>query len=378
MTDYTIVNSGKVTGGAGIDRLTYVYNGTSSLGVTLNFPIGSYDTGYSGVFDGPGRNDGTFSGIETFTFIDRSNGNDRITAGDGHDVMKGGAGNDILDSRGGLDTVDGGTGIDIWGGDLSATSEDIVIDVNGDFTYLGSGWVRNVEGLQLLTGSGKDLITCHRSLAVDDIVNTGDNDDTIRLNLGGADSVGGGTGRDTLSLSVNRGTGVTAVDFFLSMTGGYYGLFAGANGHEVSFSDVERFRFSDFAGGDDTIHSGIFADMLYGGSGNDDLNGDGGKDWITGEEGRDVITGGRGDDGLKGGNGHDTFVYDHLRKEGTDTIEDYNYYFDRIQIAGGNFAELVIAKINATDVSVTLSTGTVIILENVHLADITADTFVFV
>ena len=71
-----------------------------------------------------------------------------------------GADNDIIHSGGGIDVVDGGDGNDRWGANMSFATHDIVIDLNGSSTFLGTGSVVNVEGFGgLTTGSGNDTLT---------------------------------------------------------------------------------------------------------------------------------------------------------------------------------------------------------------------------
>lgn len=60
-----------VSGGDGSDRLTLLWDAAASTsGITLSSITGSLAAGYSGLFDGAGSNNVSFSGIEHFTVID--------------------------------------------------------------------------------------------------------------------------------------------------------------------------------------------------------------------------------------------------------------------------------------------------------------------
>ena len=60
--------------------------------------------------------------------------------------------NDVINSGGGIDVIDGGGGSS-WGADLSFATDDIVIDLNGPSTFLGSGRWSMSRLRRLTTGS---------------------------------------------------------------------------------------------------------------------------------------------------------------------------------------------------------------------------------
>ena len=60
--------------------------------------------------------------------------------------------------------------------------------------------------------------------------------------------------------------------------------------------------------GNDTLQGSTLSDSISGGAGNDSLTGAGGNDSIYGDAGNDVITGGSGNDKLYGGDGNDTIA----------------------------------------------------------------------
>ena len=158
MADILVTNTsgGSTITGTPADRLVVTY--TVDGGVTLTGFTGSLATGYSGSFDGPGSTTTSTSRASapsrSPTLATASTTSPPATA---TTPFTTGADNDIIHSGGGIDVVDGGDGIDRWGADMSFATDDIVIDLNGSSTFLGTGSVVNVEGFDgLTTGSGND------------------------------------------------------------------------------------------------------------------------------------------------------------------------------------------------------------------------------
>lgn len=377
--DITLYNGGtdSVDGGAGSDTLNVVC-AIASNDIYLTNLTEDAEGGYSGKFDGQGGNDIYFSHIETFTFVDRWGGNDIINTGKGNDVLSGGGGDDSLLGGQGIDRIDGGVGNDRWGGDLSFTNENISINVNGGSTFLGSGSVRNIEALNLITGGGNDTVKGHVSSAMSDSIATGGGNDAVTLFLNSTDWVDGGAGKDTLTVNNTADTGgVWLMNLTLNAGGGYDGKFDGTGGLDIYFTGIERFVFADTAGGADIINAGDLGDSLLGGGGNDQLSGGGGADKIFGDAGLDTITGGAGKDRLSGGDEADVFVYDRTADEARDTILDFADGVDKIRIAGGSMIGVTIAASGLSDTLVSLSSGTDILLKGVA-AGIGGEDFLFV
>ncbi|MDT8853492.1 calcium-binding protein [Paracoccaceae bacterium Fryx2] len=276
-----------VTGGTGDDSLTIINNlegGVLVQGFT-NYSDGSH----GGIFNALGNNDITFSGIERIAFTDNGGGADNITTGRGNDTISAGGGNDTINSGSGTDIIDGGDGIDIWSVNLGAATTAIDLDLNAAVsTFLGTGSLRNVEGFgSLFTGLGNDRITGHRSAAVSDTINTGGGDDTITLWHGGNDSVTGGSGSDTLVVVNEIAGGMETQGFTNYSDGGHGGIFNASGNNDISFFGIERFSYTDLAGG---------ADRITTGRGNDTINGGGGNDTINSGSGIDIVDGGAGID----------------------------------------------------------------------------------
>jgi len=87
------------------------------------------------------------------------------------------------------------------------------------------------------------------------------------------------------------------------------------------------------------IYGGQGDDDIYGGPGNDLLLGGPGDDDIEGGEGNDILTGGSGFDYLKGGPGADYFGF-LSPNDDTDTINDFEYVFDKFAIVDEMFGNL--------------------------------------
>ncbi|MCY3670794.1 MAG: hypothetical protein OXH14_06890 [Alphaproteobacteria bacterium] len=133
----------------------------------------------------------------------------------------------------------------------------------------------------------------------------------------------------------------------------------------------------DAGGGDDTIWGRQSHETLFGGTGDD---------WIVGGEGSDRIVGGAGDDVLTGGDlmsddaDPDTFVF--APGEGHDRITDFTCGEDIIDLSAfdgiGAFSDLT-ARQDGEDVVIDFSGngGGSITLENVSLAELDEDDFVF-
>ncbi len=380
-------SSDTVDGGAGEDRLTVTYDVDTNDVWLTNLEVDPTG-GYSGRFDGKGSNDIDFTGIEHFTFTDRSGGNDIIHTGGGDDVLSGGDGNDRLISGSGHDTIDGGKGMDIWGADLGAATAKIKINLNKASTYLSEGSVKRIEGLELETGSGNDAIIGHKKAGLNDSISTGAGKDVIKLWAGGTDSVDGGAGTDKVKLIYNvESNGVWLTNLSDSDGGGYSGTFDGMGGTDVDFSHMEKFIFIDKSGGHDIIRTGKGNDVLNGGNGNDELSGAGGKDTLKGGNGndslnggdaKDKINGGRGDDEMSGGAKADIFQFNGRINEGSDTITDFGNKVDRIKVAGLSFEDIEIRSTGGgADTLIVLEGKTEITLLDVMEKRIDADDFLF-
>ncbi len=93
--------------------------------------------------------------------------------------------------------------------------------------------------------------------------------------------------------------------------------------------------YVDGFGGNDLLKGKGGNDKLFGGKGKDKLFGGDGKDKLYGGKGNDKLYGGKGNDKLTGGAGKDVFVF--AKKEGKDTITDFQNGKDKIDLKAFNF-----------------------------------------
>jgi|GEM_PF-4859129 len=98
----------------------------------------------------------------------------------------------------------------------------------------------------------------------------------------------------------------------------------------------------DGSGQRDILTGGIGNDTLRGLGGNDDLSGLAGNDVLIGGNGNDRLTGGLGNDRLTGSTGNDQMIGNQgrdwfilTRGLGKDTIRDFQYRQDRIELPRG-------------------------------------------
>jgi trimeric autotransporter adhesin len=326
---------------------------------------------------GAGSNDGLYGGIGNDTLLGGI-GNDEVNGGDGNDVVFGGDGDDRLAAETGTNQIYGGAGNDfilagtsdyIDGGDgtdtVSVSFEWQItartLDFRGGllgavFASTGS-YVNNVEAITLVLGSGNDRVfggafndTLQGDFGNDflsgedgndsllgsegndllfgqggnDTLDAGSGNDQI---YGGAGNdyiiagtngfIDGGSGTDTVYISLAADTVGRSLDFGSSITGT---VFAGTGNYVTnaeaigiglgSGSDTvwgTTFNDSLFgASGNDLLFSGQGDDTLFGGNNNDYLAGDAGNDSLDGQNGDDILLGGDGIDTLLGGSGLDT------------------------------------------------------------------------
>ena len=281
----------------------------------------------------------TFDAISVENVIGNSGNNEIIgSAGDnvlsgnaGDDTIEGGDGNDTIDGGAGADTMDGGNGDDTFivsaagttlgddfnGGsgtdtlDLSALTDDITLNADGtgangvagnSFDLTAGGQGATLSSINnYLFGSGNDTI--YMDAGAD--FHAGDGDDILYVedtNISNGDIFNGGTGTDTLDLS-------------LDLVGAYVtDLQAGTLtlGAEVAILiDIENVNGN---GDDDTIIGTSGANIINGNDGNDMINGGSGIDTLDGGSGDDTFTdshaAGVGDsDVYIGGSGNDTVIY---------------------------------------------------------------------
>jgi Ca2+-binding RTX toxin-like protein len=343
--------------------------------------------------------DDSINGAGGNDFLEGGDGNDTLIGGTGNDRMYGGAGNDSLTGTG-RDSLVGGDGNDIInagtgdyrfeGGDgndmliinTTARSGGILLKMTSEFITLldagnGTGWIKDIEGIDITAGSGSDKITTNGLVAMDDIVRAGGGNDFITINLKGSDTVTTASGEDRLTL--NATDAVNGVTFALGdvSANGYSGT-ATDGVNSVSVTGINSVTFTGL-GGADNIKTADGADRLRGGAGADSLAASTGSDRLWGDAGADTIVGGGGNDFMYGGADADVFVFAKAGNSGLDKIYDFENGSDLIRIAGGtNFATDVKSVVNSNgDAKITLTNGTIITLDDVAAGTINGADFLF-
>ena len=170
-------------------------------------------------------------------------------------------------------------------------------------------------------------------------------------------------------------------------------------GVAIADLDAEDFRFHavqaepvlDGGGttGNDVLEADDDGDRLDGGDGDDILTGGAGDDILLGREGDDTLRGGDGDDYLSGGGGNDTLyggegadTFAFVAGNGADVVGDFSVAGDLIDLSGfagiTGFGDLTITG-ESDGVVIDLSEfgGGTVKLQDVTLADLSADHFVF-
>ncbi len=295
--------------GGGNDLLIVDWSNVTGYDFNIASLGGNAADGYGGALYNnaqlSNRNRIDFSGVERFD-IATGDGNDTIRGGDNADRLRGGAGNDGIYAGKGADVIDGGAGADLWNGNQADYTGAIAIDLRlvGLQATFGASTVSNIEALELTTGSGNDTIITHTAF-YNDVVVTGDGDDTITL-FAGIDNITGGGGTDRLVIDWS-----TIADYDINITtvngtvaaghsGEFYHNAQLGNRNRVNYSGIERFDLS-FGSGNDTMRSG---------DGDDVLRGNGGNDYLEARGGNDFLDGGIGNDALHGGTGNDIYIVD--------------------------------------------------------------------
>jgi Ca2+-binding RTX toxin-like protein len=348
------LGSDVVDGGAGDDLLIIDY---SSAGVVF-----SYNFGNSGFYTGFESGSAAALGNISFSNIERldvtgSSGNDLMNGLSGNDILRGGSGNDRIFGNGGADFlyggigddqifsnggtafIDGGAGIDGIDGDFSSATTDLVFTdatfLSGRITLPNGTVAINVELFDnLTTGSGNDQVSFSRHR--NNVINTGDGNDTIYSALG-SDVVDGGAGDDLLVIDYSSAGIVSSFNF--GNSGFYNGFEVGSPAAlgNISFSNIERLDVTGSAG-NDTLYGLSGNDILRGGSGNDRIFGNGGADFLYGGTGDDQILSSGGASFIDGGAGIDGIEGDFSAATTNLVFTDTTFLSGSITLSNGTVA----------------------------------------
>jgi hypothetical protein len=321
--------------GNGNTRIAF-YNATG--GVTVDIAAGTA-TGDASV------GSDSFTGVNSITgsqFADTLSGSNNAP-GTG-EAFEGRAGNDFIDGRGGFDTaiynndgsVNAGITVNMAAGTVTSTS-----------TAIGTDTLRAVESIR-----ATNFADTYNATGFDgSSTNAGSFGNFNEFEgFGGNDTI---TGNGNTRISYVNATGDVTVDMTVGTATG------NASVGSDTFTGVSQVRGSNF---------------------NDTITGDEFDNNLDGQDGDDSITGGAGNDTLTGAAGADTFVF--ADGFGFDTVTDFNQgQSDKIDLSGvtgvTDFATLqTLATQSGADTVIDFGDGDVITLNNVNLANLTANDFV--
>jgi len=245
-----------------------------------SFVIASYASSQGAVnvnlFNGT-ASDG-MGGTDTLINIDAvigSAGNDVLTGGSTSSQIV--AGNLFEQFEGGLgsDTIDGGNGADLVSYEHNMGAVTVTLDSDQDGGNGFSGTAVENGGMM---GPSTDTLTnieqIRGSMFADNL--TGSTADNAIQGMGGADSIDGGAGFDTLRY--DGSIAPVVVTFSDAVAGSGIATDGGFNGTAMatdSFSNMEAVRGSDY---NDTLVGGIGDQTFEGMAGNDSMNGGAGVD----------------------------------------------------------------------------------------------------
>ena len=288
------------------------------------------------------------------------------------DNFTGGTGNDVFNFAGnlanldGADTLNGGAGIDtlrVSGADRSLSAARLA-------------GLTSVEVIDLMATTGTNTAEIDQGLV--DRSDSG----SILIRHGSA------------SLSLDTSLIDSLGDVVIEGSGTVF--LRNQPGQKVLISDAVA---GNVVGGNDADHivGGALGDTISGLEGDDQLQGGGGNDMVSGGDGADHLTGGAGLDSLSGGNGDDTMVADagndllnggagndiYVIKAaaGVTTISGFeaNNLLERIDLTDfSGLTSMANLTVTQTGAHVTVTAADLnIVLQNVSLADIGADDFLF-
>ncbi|MDQ2091517.1 matrixin family metalloprotease [Marimonas arenosa] len=344
-------------GGAGDDRLIGGPSSSSRSGTDwVSFAGTAADVVIDlGVYESgdyvSGQATGSATGTDSLYGIDNAiggGGSDGITGNGWNNVLEGRAGNDTLWGFGGDDTLRGGSG------------RDRLLGEAGDDVLVGGGWHDTMLG-----GNGEDRLE------------GGPGNDVLRGN-GGFDTIIGGSGSDVVygGVQADRVLGGLGQDRLFGGDG--RDTIEGGAGNDLLRGEV----------GHDRLNGGLGDDSVYGGTQDDVVMGGPGNDLVAGGSGYDRVAGGAGNDVLTGGSNADRFLFSD--GHGDDTITDFNATNDAEKIdlsavsAIDSLADLDLSDPSngaatqvGADVLIDTGAGNSITLENVLLADLDGNDFIF-
>jgi trimeric autotransporter adhesin len=308
----TAVESLRVTGGSGNEKIVTLSGDAYLLADMLNGGLGNDTLGVGGGYDTVDGGDGTdtllvnfaeadaaifgngstyfyqgnngyrvdYSNVEAFDFTGSAFA-DNVTFLGGDDRFIGGDGDDTVNTAAGRVTIDGGAGIDTWGANLSADTAAATVDLNKTgFQQYSQGQVKAVEAVSLTMGSGADkvLTLTGADQRYRDTINGGAGNDTLSGGSG-YDQIDGGDDTDRLIADFSQ------AENRISGNGSTY-FYQGNDNYRIDYANIETFDFTGSA----------FNDTVTLGAGDDIFRGLDGDDYVNMSTGLATIDGGAGND----------------------------------------------------------------------------------
>lgn len=186
----------------------------------------------------PIGNDDTVDGGAGNDSIDGGDGNDLLNGGTGRDLLYGNIGDDTLNDSG-YDTLLGGAGNDrlnLYGSAQPGSTGGALLDGGSDNDQL---WLNFAGRASLLGGSGDDLLESRSWTAARQWLHGGEGDDTINATQQRASTILGGEGQDLIrcagtDLQVNGGGGNDT----LRVSGDNNSIYGGAGDDWIDLSRV--------------------------------------------------------------------------------------------------------------------------------------------
>ncbi|MEO0750736.1 MAG: calcium-binding protein [Pseudomonadota bacterium] len=365
------------------NRITDVSGATGAFGPGREIKFKSLD------FTSRDAND-IFIGNGTDQEFKGLGGDDTMNGKGGNDTLIGGPGDDEFFNEAGSDKFNGGRDFD----EVDYSDAKRAIDANWKTKTIKDGFnqIDKFFDIELVRGSqfddtfqGNGQANQIRGLAGDDTINGAGGIDTARYDK---DAEDGGTAGVTVDLKAETATdGFGDTDTLLKIEN-----VIGTAKRDIIEGDEQNNRIRGEGGndrivgdeGNDTLLGEGGRDNLLGGEGRDTLNGGDGNDNVNGGSGADLIIGGRGRDILIGGDNNDRFVFNG-KKFGKDTIKDFDATSsgEKIDLRGVSsikgFGDLKANHMtrDGQDVIIDDGIGNTITLEDVRLADLGADDFIF-
>lgn len=278
-------------------------------------------------------------------------GDDGLEVSGGRGSLSGGAGNDsilanvqLFGAAAGIYAIDGGTGIDSLFLRRNDLLQGVVVRLGHEGNHLAyaAHWadgtsIKNVEFLNLSTGSGNDTVSFNTTGGVaTQAWDAGGGTDTAIFDFSSLGSsvgsrMGGNFGHIVESATTAFApiliygvekliiTGSQTDDALVGIANGVNVLSGGLNNDVLeggSNKDTLAGGHGDDVlygrGGNDILKGEIGSDELLGGDGNDSLSGGASNDSLDGGSGQDRLSGDSGGDSLRGGEGRDRFIFSEL------------------------------------------------------------------